>query len=322
MRKWLLLSAFFAFASLEAGYTLRGGKIVNTEELPTFSAEEHYSRACQAMNEEKWGDAASHFNIIAKNFSQAPFYHASKYYLGVCYFFAGEYDFANTALSDYLQSQSNPLFFEDAIAYKLQVANCFRHGAKRRFFGTKKLPRWASGRSLAVDIYNEVITALPCHEYAAQALYGKAHLLWEDQEFRECVDTFQTLIRRFPKHVLAPVCYGLINRAYLDQARCEFQNPDILVLAQINLRKFEKDFPKDERVAEAANDVQLIKEQYAQGLFETGQFYERIDRPEASVLYYQSAIEQFPDTSYAKCSKRRLSILQKQGQVESCAKAS
>lgn len=319
MRKWLfVIGAFLSFLSLEAGYTLREGKIANTDEVPKFSPEEHYRLAVLAMNEEDWTEASYQFNIITKNFPRSDCYHDSQYYLGVCYFFSGEYDFANQAFTNYLQCQSNPGFFEDTIGYKLQIANCFRHGAKKRFFGTKKMPRWAPGRHLAVDIYNEVITALPCHEFAAQALYAKGHLLWEDRDFRESVETFQTLIRRFPKHVLAPVAYLTINRVYLDQARCEFQNPDILVFAQINLRKFEKDFPKDERVLQAAADVQSIKEQYAQGLFDTGQFYERISHPEASILYYESAIRQFPDTSFAKCSRRRLAILQAPIMEEEC----
>jgi tetratricopeptide (TPR) repeat protein len=229
--------------------------------------------------------------------------------LGLCYFNLKEYDFANHCFNDYLSCQSQPEYFEEAICYKLEIANRFRMGAKKRFFGTKALPKWAPGRSHAVEIYNEVVAAIPCHNYAAQALWGKAHLHWEDLDFRECIETLQQLIRRFPSHELTACAYIAINQAYLDQANCEFQNPDILVLAQINARKFASAFPKDERVADAEADVQAIKELYAKGLFDTAQFFERTEKPQASILYYRRAIEKFPDTAFAKCSRHRLRIL-------------
>lgn len=324
MKRWFFLIGVFVtcISKLSAGYTIYDGKFVNTDDVPDFSSGKHYELAIEAMNARDWKEAVYHFNIITKNFSREAFYPESQYYLAVSYFFLQEYDFANLSFSAYLSCQSNPVFFEDAIAYKLQIANCFKNGAKRRFFGTKMLPKWAPARALALEIYNEVILALPCHEYAAQALYEKGYLLWEDREFRESVDAFQTLIRRFPKHILAPASYACIGYVYLDQAKCEFQNPDILVLAEINLRKFEKDFPKDERLEEASCNVLAIKEQYAQGLFETGQFYERIEKPLASILYYKSAIHQFPDTSYAKCSRRRLEILSREIGEEMCEPSS
>lgn len=311
MKRWLAISmlAWSLASLLEGGYTLSNGRLVNSAEVPRFSAEQHYALAMEAMNGCNWKEAEYHFNIIAKNFPKEPFFHDSQYYLGVSHYYLAEYDFANEAFSTYLNSLSNPRFFEDAIGFKLQIANCFHSGAKRRFFGTKALPKWAPARALATEIYTEVITALPCHDYAAQGLWGKAHLHWEDQDFRDCVEAFQQLIRRFPKHELAPSAYLCINQAYLEQAQSEFQNPDILALAQINLKRFERDFPKEMRLEEAAAMVQSIKEFYARGLFETGQFYERLDKPAASAIYYQSAIAQFPDTCYAKCCRRRLDII-------------
>lgn len=309
MNRILIIFILSFTASLHAAYTIHNGEVVNTADIPKFSADKHYELGCAAMEESDYVEAAYHFNIISKNFTNAEFHNNSVYYLGICYFNAEEYDFANEAFGEYLRCQSQPEYFENAICYKLEIANRFRMGAKKRFFGTKALPKWAPARTAAVEIYNEVIAAIPCHDFAAQALWGKANLLWEDFEFRDSIETFQQLIRRFPKHELAPCAYLSINHVYLDQAQCEFQNPDLLVLAQINVRKFEKEFPKDERVVEAQADVQAIKELYAKGLFETAQFYERTDKPQASILYYRRTIEKFPDTSHANCSRNRLRIL-------------
>lgn len=310
---FLLSLILFLNSSASAGYTLHKGKLMNSDCVPVHSGETHYFYGIEALNAANWKDAIYHLNIVSINFSQESGASEANFYLGMAYFYDEEYEFANEAFSAYLNCQNNPRHFEDAIAYKLQIADFFRCGARKRFFGTKLMPKWASGHALALQIYDEVIAALPCHDFAAQSLYAKAYMLCEDQDFKGSIDAFQTLIRRFPKHELTPASYLCISAVYLDQAEVEIQNSDILALAEINVKRFQRDFPKDDCLAEAERTVQTIKELYAKGLWETGQFYERIDHPAASAIYYASAIRQFPDTGFAKCCRYRLSVI-----AESC----
>ena len=300
----------FISTSGEAAYVFKNGQFVNAEESPTLSVEEHYRLGMKAMEAGDWYESCHQFFIVSSHFPASEFYSDSLYFQGVSYYYQEEYDFANDALNAYLKCQNNPKHFEEAIGYKFVIAEKFKGGARRRFLGTKKLPKWAPGRSMAGTIYDEVICSLPCHEYAARALFAKGELCREDQEYREAVESLQTLIRRFPKHELTPESYLVINDIYLEQSELEFQNPDLLALAQINLKRFKLDFPRDERVGIAEAKVSMIREVYARGLFETGQFYERTCRPTASIIYYMKAIRQFPETDIAKICRNRLMTLQ------------
>src|SRR5262249_4441591 len=160
-----------------------------------------------------------------------------------------------------------------------------------------------------VEIYDEVIAAMPSGDMAAHAMYAKGWLLWTLKDYRGSTDSFQLLIKRFPKHQLAPECYVMITHIYLDQAYYEFQNPDLLAFAQMTAKKFRQEFPRDERLEKADDNVMHIKELYAFGLYETGRFYERTCNPSASVIYYQNTISQFPDTYIAQQCRERLAIL-------------
>lgn len=298
-----------ATTNLHAAYTVKQGRLVNVDETVTFSVQKHYSLGEDAIEEKNWREAARQFNIVSKNFPNTEYGQEAFYYLGVAEFNLQEYDAANEAFSHYLKVHNNPKFFQNTIEYKYSIAEMFKGGAKRRFLGTKRLPKWASGTSLALNIYDEVIAAMPCHDMAAQALYSKGCLLWEMRDYKASVEAFQVIIRRFPKHEMAPQCYVIISKVYIDQSKNEFQNPDILAFAEINSRKFSRDFPKDERLAEVENDVLAIKEVYAHGLYATGRFYERKNKPKASLIYYQNAIDQFPETNVAKRCKKRLEDL-------------
>lgn len=300
--------------NLSAAFVLQNGEEgVDAKCTATFPLEVHYNMGVNAMNCCDWHEAAKQFHIASYNFPSTALGQEAFFYLGVAYYNLEDYDFANDAFSSYLKAYNTPQYFEEAIEYKFKIANLFRCGAKKRLFGFSCMPKWSSGSSLAIEIYDEVIVSMPCHELAVQSLYIKACLLWQNGCFRESVDTYHQLIRRFPKHELAPASYLNITKVYLEQTEIEFQNSDLLELANVVVRKFEIDFPGDPRVGEAESNLQKIKEIYACGLFETGRFYERTLRPCAAILYYKKALSCFPDTNVAQYCYQRIRVLEPYG---------
>lgn len=294
---------------VEAAYTIKNGRLVNADYMATLPPEQHYELGLKAMDCNDWREASRQFSIISTCFPNSQLGQESFYYLGVAEFNLDELDFSNDAFSQYLKRQNNPQHFLSAIEYKYCIAEKLRSGARRRFLGTKQLPKWASGRTLALKIYDEVIAAMPSSEMAAKALYSKAYLLWDIGEYRDSIEAFQLICKRFPKSELAPDCYVIMSYIYIDLCKSEPQNPDVLSFADLNARKFKIEFPKEERLCEVDRNVQTIKELYANFLYETGQFYERVNQPRASIIYYYSAISRFPDTEIARRCISRLYVL-------------
>lgn len=312
--KWTLilqlcLGCFVMATSLQAAYIYKNGRLIDANEVATMTVQEHFAKGSKAYEEQNWEEASKQFSIVTVNFPSTAYGQEAFYFLGVSYYFLEEYDFANNAFSEYLAVQSNPHYFESTVEFKFCIAEQLNAGAKRRILGTKKLPKWGDGQNLALEIYDEVIAAVPCSDIAAKALIAKACLQWRMHSYRPAVESLQMVIRRFPKYEQTPDCYLYIGKIFLEQSRYEFQNSDILAFAQINLRKFERDFPREERLCEAREDVLAIKEIYASGLYDTGQFYERKCQPRAAMIYYRDAIKQFPDTCVADQCRERMGYL-------------
>lgn len=303
------LAVLLVFSAADAAFTLKNGVLVDAEQVATMPLTKHYNSGVEAFEKRDWDEVIHHFGIVSNTAPDAPIGQESNFWVGVGHYHMRNYDFANDAFNRYLKAAPNPEYFEDAIEFKFQIAERFRKGAKRHPFGTKQLPKIAPAYDTAADIYEEVITAMPTGDTAARALYSKGMLLWSSQDFKGSIDAFQMLIKRFPKHELAPESYVQITRIYLDQAKHEFQNPDILTFAQLSLKKFRQDFPREEKVADGERNVMKIKELYASGLYETARFYERTEQPHASVIYYQNAITEFPDTRIAEKCRIRLKRL-------------
>lgn len=297
-----LMKIKFTFFTLFCATILTAADIID-------DSGEHYRLGIEAINTENWNEALNEFNHLVVNYPETYYGQEAYYYLGVINYNFEEYDMANNHFSNYLKSQTNPRFFQSALEYKYQIAENFHKGAKRHFLGTKYLPKWATGKTIALGIYDEVSSAMPSSDLAASALYSKGCLQWTLRDYRDSIDSFQLVIRRFPKHELTPECYLNITKIYLEQCQIEVQNSDILPLAEINIKRFKEDFPREERISESENDILQIKEIYAKGLFDTASFYEKIQYPKASILYYRKALTEFPETSIAQQCKERLSKL-------------
>ncbi len=306
-----LLSLVCALATLQldAAYVLKNGRLIDTKDIATLPVEDHYNLGTRALNAENWEEAVHQFRVVTINFPDSSWAKEAYYFLGVSYYYADDKDLANQNLSTYLQENAHPNFFEETFQYKLAIADAFKKGAKRHLFGHEKMPAWMPDTDLALTIYDEIITSLPHSETAAKALLSKGDLLRKREEFRSSIDTYNQVIRKFPKTEHASNAYSLISRVYLLQAQVDVHNPDILPLAQINLKKFIQDFPRDEKIQKTEDNLHEMKEIFANALYETGQFYERKKQPKASVLYYHTSLMQFPDTQVAKSCKERLDAL-------------
>lgn len=301
-----LTTSITCFADL----TIKDGKLVEKETVATESVHEHYSAILKAHQEKAWKNLEKEANIVIKNFSTSPFGRDATYFLALAYFYQEEYDMANLKLTNYLTHEATPRFFEDAIRYKFEIAEHFRNGARKHLMGFKSMPKWAPAGEDAIAIYDEVISALPHSDLAAQSLFGKAQVQAKREDYRAAIESYQTVIRRFSKHPLAVESYIGIGQIYLVQSETEYPDPDFLDLAELNLRKFRASFPGEEKIQVAVSNLEKMEEHYASSLFETASFYERTKKLGAAKIYYTKIVASFPKSQIAKKSQDRLETLE------------
>jgi outer membrane protein assembly factor BamD (BamD/ComL family) len=273
------------------------------------SVQEFNSFLQEAFANQDWWGVVDYGTIILNSFPDSPFAKEAPFAVGEGYFKLGEYELSNTAFSDYLANTSVPRYFEEAIRYKFEIAEQFAHGAKLHLFGSPKMPAWLPAKEEAIQIYNDVIAALPHAEITAQALLSKAKLQFEMEEYKPSTETLDLLIHRFPKHDLAAEAYLEKAEAYLAQCKAQKLDPDILDMADLNIRRFRLAFPREPRVALAEKAYEGMQEVFAESLYETACFFERFGRTKktnAAQIYFQTLISKYPNTEAAKAAKEKL----------------
>lgn len=307
----LTLSIFFslAFTPVES-LAKNSTPLIDPNFRATKPVEEHFCMGEKAMQAKDWEKALRQFKIVALNFPCTSYASDAIYFSGVSYFHLGYYEQANKQFSCYLKQDSIPRYFEEVFCYKFAIAEKFRRGSGKHLFGFEHLPQWFPATEEAIELYDEIATTLPNDELAPKSIYAKGLLLREMKDYKGSIEAIQTLIRRYPKEALSAAGFLLIATDYYHLARCQPNNPDLLALALINIRRFGQDFPGDPRISQAMQIYSQMEEFYACGLFEMGEFYERTCNPKASIIYYTKTVNEFPDTKVASKARNRLNCLE------------
>lgn len=274
-----------------------------------ITVHQYYSKMIDYHQNQDWQRLAWKCKEVIADFPTSPFAREAFYYLGVAHMNLGEFEYANHAFSDYLKEDLAPKFFDQVIQYKFQIAREFDGGARVHLFGWHKMPKWLPAYEEAIAIYDEVITTLPRDDLAAQSLYHKGMLFLRMEEYKKSVESFQTLIRRFPKHPLAIDSYIGVGNAYLTECDNDFPDVNKLELMEINLRNFHQHFPNEPRLEEGEKMVLGMKEKLAADLLEIAEFYERTKKKKAAHIYYETILKRYPETEAAKKSDKRLKVL-------------
>jgi len=269
--------------------------------------QEHYSILISSLQKEKWNLVVNKGKFITEVFPFSPFTNEAHYFLGVAYYKKADFELANRHFTRYMRSDSTPKHFDEAVRYKFEIAKLFElKKAKKHLMGLKRLPKWIPDRELAIEIFEEVIAAMPRSEMAAEALFRKGNLLAIFDEYNESIESYQTVIRRFPKNPYAPDCYVGIAKVYMDECLSEFPDPDRLNLAELNLERFRQDFPTEPRLDDVENMIVKMRERFAKQLYEIGDYYKRTKKWGAAKVYFDSLLRRYPSTSFAFKAEKHL----------------
>jgi len=277
---------------------------------PNQTAYEFFTLANQSFEKAHWIEVIKFSKIIIQKFPNTSFTKEALFYLGVAYFNLKDYDISNKYFTRYLKDDFNPKYFEEVMHYKYSIAHFFKNGAKKRMFEWKKGPKLATATEDALLIFDEIIASMPSHEIAIRSIFAKAELLFDQNDFKEAISTFETLIERYEKHELAIESFLQIQKVYLKQTTYRKQDPNVLEFAKLNIEKFNQTYPLEEENKKILEDMLLeMKERYATGFLDIATFYEKSKKKDAAVLYYSKIVQSFPETECSKIAKDRLDKL-------------
>ncbi len=274
--------------------------------LQALDVEKTWQDACCHMEQGKWGHALLSMQTLETvcplDFKDGEF----QYYLGLCYYNCSQLIRANQAFDRYLACASIPEHFEETLQFKFVIANLW----SRRAYSDQLLQRLNAGcrgyYENAEIIYDQIASLLPNEEIAAYAVYNKGCMQMNTEHYKEALESFHSVIRCYDVPELEVCAYFGIAQVYYRECQSESNDPDLLPLAMLNIKSFQKHFPQDHRSTYLHWLYNQMEETFACHMVEMAHFYAKQDHPCAAKMYYQYVIEHFPTTKAAEESRMSL----------------
>ena len=271
------------------------------------SPEEQLAFAVAFFDRKEYDRAKKEFKKLVKAYKESPEASEAQYYLGRCNEEEGDYYKAFLEYRKTVQVYPSTKRFDEILEREYQLGNYFLAGKKRKLLGTAAI---LPARDKAVEIFQALVDDGPFSEYGQLAQYklGLAHLALQDYE--QAVGAFEQAISRYPDSPLVDDARFQVAQASLKGTFKPGYDQSPTDLAIRELDTFVKEYPQSELSGEAVARLKELTERRAKHEYQVGQFYERRKRFASALVYYETILQQFPQTAVAPQAAVRVQVLQ------------
>lgn len=286
--------------SLQADYIWKNGKLIDFEKKPWLSMQDHYNAVLKASGDNQWLDLIENGVVLINNYKNSPFVDETRFLVAKAFLEIKDYSRAHDALGQYLNYSITPKHYEEVMGMKLELARAFEEGEIKNLVGLPGIPHWIDAKKEAIELYEEIASALPTSYLAEQAIMGKAGLEIKLKEYRLAISTSENFLRRYTKSSLAPQAFENIGLCQLRIVQDEFLDPDLLSLAEMNYKKFESLYPAHPKLESIRNNLIDMKELFASNLLTTAKYFKKVKQDKSADFYLKKVSQLYPETESAK----------------------
>ncbi|MFA6349335.1 MAG: outer membrane protein assembly factor BamD [Candidatus Omnitrophota bacterium] len=311
MRRVFLCLIIFFWLGLGQAYpywiwTPKSGKWVNPKNMPKPTPKEQFEYAQGFYEIKQYDDAKREFQKLLKAYGKTAEAAESQYYLGRI---EEDRDNLYSAYLEYQKVIDKYPFsdrIQEIIEREYKIAEAFMQGEKRKAMGIT-LPV----ENPSIEIFNKVIENSTYGPYAPKAQYKLGLVLKGLLRYYEAEEAFGKVISNYPtsewaepsKFQIASCRAGLSRGPEYDQGAADE--------AKQKFEDFVRDHPDAVLSAEAEKSIALIKDKEAQSSYNIAVFYEKQKAYQAAKIYYQEAIDNYPNTDWAAKAAEKLQELEK-----------
>ena len=247
-------------------------KVIDRYPLTEMAAQAHYLIGKMLVLRKQFTDAFSEFDIVIKDY---------------------------------------PSFekYNQVIADQFDVAVRLMQGERPYYWGL--IPGFRD-YGKALEFFDRVVDNAPYGEYAPKALFYKAKLALDRSRPEDAIVALERLINDYKTSTMLPEAYMLLGKTYASISKGPQYDQRSTQKAIHTYEDFVRNFPKDEKVPEAEQQMADLKDYMAQGKVFIGDFYYfHQNNLQAARTFYNAAISVAPESKSAKRAKEVLERINK-----------
>jgi outer membrane assembly lipoprotein YfiO len=246
---------------------------------------------------------------VVKQWPLSDYAPQAQYLLGRSYEAKNQDQYAFREYQKLLEKYPKVENYQEVLLRQYGIANRFLAGQWFRLWGY--IPFFPS-MDKTVVMYEKLIRNGPYSEVAPQAQMKIGSAREKQSDYSQAVRAYERAADRYhdQKTVAADALYRA-GLAYYRQAKTAEYDQNVAGQAIATFSDFIALYPTDARVAEAQKLIQSLKTEQARGSYEIARYYERKQRWNGALIYYNEVLIKDPESRHADEAKSRIDSIKK-----------
>ena len=280
-------------------------KFINPKYAVKDTPKEQFEWGMSFYNAKDYQRAATEFDKLTKQYEYSEYASKAQYYVGLCYENMNKFYIAFQNYQKAIDNFPHIENMDEIVAREFNIANLFAAKESPKVLGADIL----TSMDRAIEIYKKVVDNAPYGRLAEEAQFKMGEAMKKAERYDEAIQAFQKILDDYPTSTF-------VDKAKFEVADCA--NKASLKPAydaeptERAIKAFE-DFSRENRdrvlSKEADKTIQRLRDKAAQKSLLTAQFYEKIGRYQAAIIYYKDVIETYPDSSFVNQARSKVDAL-------------
>jgi outer membrane protein assembly factor BamD (BamD/ComL family) len=235
----------------------------------------------------------------------------AQYILGRCYEEQGKDEKAFKAYQRLLEQYPKIENYNEVVKRQFIIANRFLAGQWFRLWDY--VPVFPS-MDRTIKMYEKIIKNGAYSEVAAEAQMniGQAYEMRFVKDYPAAAKAYEKAADRYSDRKTGADALFRVGLAYNRQAKTAEYDQSIASRAISVFTDFITLHPDDKRAGDAQKIISSLRTEQARGSYEIARFYERKNRPQAALIYYNEVLLQDPGSTYADDARRRIDSIKRE----------
>jgi outer membrane protein assembly factor BamD len=235
----------------------------------------------------------------------------AQYLLARCYEEDGKDEKAFKAYQRLLERYPKIENYDEIVKRQFIIANRFLAGQWFKLWDY--IPVFPS-MERTIRMYEQILKNGAYSEVApeAQMNIGQAYELRFVKDYPAAAKAYEKAADRYSDRKTGADALFKVGLAYNRQAKTAEYDQSVASRAISVLTDFITLHPNDARTADAQKIISSLKTEQARGSYEIARFYERKNRPQAALIYYNEVLLQDPGSLYADDARRRIDSIKRE----------
>lgn len=313
MRKsYLILIALFFSCLLTSPvypywiWTPKTGKWVNPKSAIKPNPKEQFAFAMGFYGEKKYEDAKREFKKLIKAYPKSFEASESQYYLGLSEEAEGNLYEAYLAYQKVIDKYPFSERIQEIIEREYKIGESFMSGEKRKAMGVP-LPV----DNPAIEIFSKVVENSTYGPLASKAQYKLGLVLKGLMRYYEAEEAFGKVISNYPDSEWVEAAKFQIATCRAAVSRGPDYDQGAAQEAKEKFESFVKEHPDAVLSYDAEKNIKQLNEKEAEGDYNIGRFYEKQGAYDSAKIYYNDAIQNYPNSIWSAKALERLEMMEK-----------